>query len=279
MKYLYHYTNLETCIEKILTSKQLRFSNMSDLNDPKESKIKIEVRNWRKNHGTSLEKFRLEFFLNRKYSNSSKVICFSIDKKVHGDIIEGYNFPRMWDRYGKKYQGVCLKINKKIFLKENEEIISYNKVIRYSNAIPSVFVDVSEQDPEKITEKDITSMVINNLDSLFFLKHSDWEGESEFRVVQINMIAKNYCSIKESLEEIILGSNFKPVYLPSIQNLIKGTTYNLSKHFFYNNGFEIAVFDGNNFIYPAKGFEKLVLSLEDNNLTSILTPLKTKPAD
>lgn len=57
------------------------------------------------------------------------------------------------------------------------------------------------------------------MQALFFSKNIDWRTESEYRVVFFG--DEHYCSIKNSLNRIILGVDFKICYYPAIYEASK----------------------------------------------------------
>ena len=54
---------------------------------------------------------------------------------------------------------------------------------------------------------------------LFFSKRPDWSSEHEWRLLSLHN--QRMCNIRKSLKSIILGLDFDPAFLSSVQKLIQ----------------------------------------------------------
>lgn len=235
IKYLYHYTTLETFLEHILMESTLRLSPFEKVNDPIESK-----RNF---NGMYMSKFR-DIDLNdkriNKYENQykialinwSKVVCFSLDdiddlKEYTDHINRGYGKPRMWAQYADLHRGVCLIFDRELLGENMKESFSdsditggkviYKNHYNYEVGIPHSF-DYDNMDNIKL----IKNQILEHKDNLFFTKFKDWADEKEYRYIVINE-EKEFLKIsfKSELKGIVLGSEFPKVYLPVLKEYFK----------------------------------------------------------
>lgn len=214
-KYLYHYTKRETLIEYILPSLRLKLNSLKNTNDPKEKKISLfNFIDNVKFAGAYVEiKTRLQEYLDNEF----KMCCFSGDYVDENIEFSGFNLPRMWATYGDNHKGVCLKINRKKFCEENEidDQTRILKAVEYSSRVTHGLINNGDEfdlDYRKV----VNELIRDNLDNLYFVKHKDWQTEREIRFVSLER--KEYCSIYESLDSILLGMDFNKKYLASINS-------------------------------------------------------------
>jgi len=137
----------------------------------------------------------------------------------------------MWAHYGDNHKGICLEINKELFIKENSKKYDFNLFKE---------VEYFEFDRNNLPEhKNIDHSIMNeigmekylkeyfrkeHLDFLFFTKNKEWESESEIRLLHFSDTDDNeYCTINKSLKNIHLGINFNMSNLSCIQDLISDT--------------------------------------------------------
>lgn len=219
-EYLYHYTKRETLIEFILPSLKLKMNTLMNTNDPKEKKISLfNYFDNVKYAGTYID---MKIILKEILDNEYKICCFSGDFIEDGIGFSGMNLPRMWATYGDKHKGVCLKINLEKFCEENS-VDDKTRILKKVNYLSRLNhrLTYSEPDIDIDNRKAVELLINDNMDTLFFEKHKDWETEKEIRFVSFEK--RDYCSIKDSLDTILLGIDFDNKYLPSISSqLSKG---------------------------------------------------------
>ena len=115
---IYYYSKLSTALEFILPYSQLLLSPIMRTNDPKESKPQLFTYN--SNHKSGpIGMFELNEKCNLVLKDDCKVICFSKDYRNY----QGCHLSKMWAQYADNHRGVCLEIDKELFIKENQKII------------------------------------------------------------------------------------------------------------------------------------------------------------
>jgi hypothetical protein len=212
-KFLYHYTKRETLIEFILPSLRLKLNSLKNTNDPKEKKISLF--NFIDNVKYAGAYIEIKSKLQDVLDHECKICCFSGDYIDENIEYSGFNLPRMWATYGDNHRGVCLKINLEKFCEENsiDDQTRILKEVEYSSRINHGLTNYSS-DLDLNYHKVVNQLIKDNLNTLYFIKHKDWQTEREIRFVSLEN--KEFCSIKNSLDSILLGMEFNNKYLPSI---------------------------------------------------------------
>lgn len=222
---LYHYCKLSTAIDFILPDRQLLLNQMGKTNDPRENKSFVFA-------GSSMDPADLVNMTDRNSEISkeirrdSKILCLSANK---GDYF-GYELSRLWALYGGNHEGVCIALDREKFLAENVDKLKYGflKEVTYVPLNVRRALEHRKIDHDRIKEVGLTKYVRNefrleHLDYLFFTKNKEWESEHEARVLYFSDKKENeFCTIKDSLEAVYLGVDFKMNYLPSIRTLCQG---------------------------------------------------------
>lgn len=226
-QYLYHYTKLGTALEYILETRTLRFSKLSDLNDPRESKAWIPVGTGPNDDAT-----------NRAYSNGnsifsemrkrSEVLCFSIDD-LSFPLGMGCFRPRMWAQYAENHKGICLmfehkQLEQKVCDQLKAKATIFSKKIEYKDIPPKTsFSYESDMKFPQYIEK--------YKDLCFFTKNTDWKQEQEFRYVLITNQLKGDWNTPESfffgdaLKAIVCGADMPLAYTPILSAFKKNSAF------------------------------------------------------
>lgn len=205
-EYIYHYTKTRNLF-LILFFMHLKMSNLEETNDPRERLKYIEGvfqgNDFSQNECIQLiEKFR---------NNYPTITCFSGDSEDK----KGFNLPTMWAHYADSHKGICMKINTRKFIKENENLNCNFRGVKYISKTKFNWFEISEA-----TSKD------DILEDLVFSKRDDWSSENEWRLFSLEGVG--FCSVANSLESIILGLDFDISSLPLIR-LLKGETIKIEK--------------------------------------------------
>jgi hypothetical protein len=224
-KTIYHYCKLSTAIEYILPNKQLLLNSAGKTNDPRENKSFVfALKNISTNNYFDSAKHNDE--VSSALRKDCKVLCLSSD---HGTYF-GYEYSRLWALYGENHKGVCIGLNRELFVKENQSVLKagYFKKVIYNRLEEARRLPHKEFDLERnelLGQKTYLNEFRNeNIDHLFFTKNEEWESEQEYRMILFSKKKQNeYCSIQKSLTGIYLGVDFSEVYLPSIKALTNET--------------------------------------------------------
>jgi len=173
--YLCHYTSFDSLCS-ILSTMTLRVSSFACSNDIGELESNISCI-------LSSEKVRQ---VEQYIENHCSYVSFSIDKRIHAKYADpkcGYLIPSMWGIYADKSQGVCLVIDEKALIRENNSALSHAKWYKFTNIAYSKFQNlqiVSSQDtPDEITQK----LYMHLLGT----KHVSWSSEQERRLIGVDL--------------------------------------------------------------------------------------------
>ena len=250
---LFHYTKLQTALELILTSMQLRFSSFRNVNDPHERGYKSLSLNWsnREPIDESLidyNKYQREVDSIRQ--DESKLLCFSKNTstivKTGSSVLDtdlyyktGFFKMRMWAQYGDLHRGLCLAFSRDEMVeeikKEYGEFKLYRGDIKYKDSSldmrKAYHIELNNKALENFREFFISEHLIKHRDDLFFTKNTDWRDEFEYRLLLLtdNMKSDYFVQIKNSLKAVFCGLDFPDVYMSALRNLLKYTDVEIYK--------------------------------------------------
>lgn len=225
---IFHYTKVQTALEYILSTLELRFNKFLDSNDPREYKdSRIGPRYNVIIYDDDRMKKIQENIIQSKLEQY-KVICFCINPQSKKSDRYGWRKPRMWAQYSVNHNGVCLVFSKsklanqlnKSFKKKN---IFYGNV-GYTDFCYPKFKQYQLIDKRKLSiltdEEYIEYHIRKHKSELYFLKDIDFKDENEFRIIlKDNSPEYQYINILSSLIGIILGDKTPKVYIDLFQSL------------------------------------------------------------
>lgn len=246
---IYHYTKLETALEKILQNRSLRFSSFLNVNDPNECAFRDITVTYNRDRydGSKIDVPNYLKIVNEVRLERSKLICFSQNSEkisrmqplTTDDYYEtGFFKPRMWAQYGEFSRGICLSFSKDSLVtqieKEHKESYLYRSKIRYSDSSKEIRrafrFDVSDFMIENFDHYFIKEHLVKYREQLFFTKNSDWRDEREYRFLLITDNDKEYhVGVKGSLQGIFCGVNFPDVYIHSLKQMTRDLNVDIFK--------------------------------------------------
>lgn len=226
-QYLYHYTTLETAVEKILYSGQLRLGPFAQTNDPRESQ------NWgiRSTDGAKNDRSfgQLMKLINEDRLKRCKVLCLTRDDMEHhrlGFGRRGFARARMWAQYAGNHRGICLIFDAaKLDAIINRTLGCKGKIykgsVEYTDSIAGV-TEASTFRIEEGCEAKLETIVKQHIDqyanTMFFNKNRDWKDETEYRYVFYSDDGEyQFIPIDNILKGLVLGVDFPQVYYPVIE--------------------------------------------------------------
>lgn len=220
---IFHFTKARTAIENILFDGKLRFSSMSEMNDPYEYKIAsplVVICDKRIGEDIFNEATTL---LMRTILKDSKVACFVKPSNEECDNFElPFIKPRSWAQYGEEQYGICLALSKSALLEniteEISEITTYKGSVTYDldTYSSSKKASLNNYNQNMSVEENIYSHLATHYKDIFLKKYNDFADENEYRIILVDR-SKNrrqylFCPLKGPLKAIILGDRFHKVY-------------------------------------------------------------------
>ena len=174
---LFYYTNAKTLL-LILENFKIKMSVLSKSSDLVERNYHMHLINPDKGKGK--QESQIE-------ADNNKYICFCTEpNKTNWEHKNtGYRLPNMWDMYADRHRGACIIIDKKEFIDENKTLELEEVEIKYTDVINEEW----------------------DLDTKMKYKLNSYRNENEIRF--ISKTAEEYCSIKNSVKNIILGVDFE----------------------------------------------------------------------
>jgi len=221
---IYYYCKLSTALKFILPHERLLLSPIMQTNDPRENRPQLFT--YTSNHkGGPIGILELNEKCNLVLKDDCKVICFSKDFRNY----QGCHLSKMWAQYGDNHKGVCLEIDKELFIKDNLKIIDssiFEDIIyiepdyrRRSTQLNINLIQYETEGNLDYLKKEFRNQYINQL---YFTKNDEWESESELRLLIFSETKEyEFCSITNSLIGIHLGVDFDYLYYPSIKHFSK----------------------------------------------------------
>jgi hypothetical protein len=218
---LYHYCKLSTAIEFILPAKQLLLNKLGKTNDPRENKSFVFA-GLNMDYSDPTRLIEPNHIISQEIRNGCKILCLCGDRSPYF----GYELSRMWALYGENHQGVCIELNKDVFLKENSDKIANGmfQPIKYYKLDVTQPISHRSVDYGRISDIGLQRYIKEefrpeNMEYLFFTKNHEWESEQEYRVLYFSENnGKEFCSISNSIECIHVGVDFNEHYLPALRN-------------------------------------------------------------
>ena len=228
---VYHYTSRDTAFEKILSSRQLRFSSIIDMKDPRESKMWtftwMDSKPNRDSFNMGLYKPVSANVVTDSFKYGCKILCFSQDNAKrtsnypHSLSGRGFFLSRMWSQYGQGHSGVCFAFDRdELDRTITEELVEEGRIYRGSVEYTENELEIHQAlgfDADTISDHGLDAAVEKHLDlfyeKLFLQKDADWKDENEYRwIIKTQDMKPEYVSITSSIRGIFLGIDFPTVY-------------------------------------------------------------------
>lgn len=218
-EYLFHYTSIDTLINHILPTRQIRLSSFATVNDPKEYKTFI-LQPWRRDPKNHTETYSfLESEIWPEFKKRLKVMCLVAEPQKSSEELLNYNNrgfvnSPLWHHYADKGEGVCLVFNKAYLIKTFKErfpLKSYHSPVAYKAiaANQQMTLDWAQMDMDAIEsigiEEYVDMHIMNFHKPMFFNKAPEWAYESEYRFIVTSENKFEYLDIKGCLEGIVFG--------------------------------------------------------------------------
>lgn len=253
-KYLYHYTNFETAI-KIISSKTLLFSSISQTNDTSESKIRMGFEyksTCNQDVYQDMVRKTTDYF--KECTQIVQLLCLSMDTKVRDNERQkylsamgnkdpyydvsgrGFALPRMWAQYANNNEGVCFILNKAKLLEQVQTRITFTKSapVKYKRLFDKYVVTADRMKIlyERISllengDLALIDMIQKDKDFLnynFFEKLDDWKNEHEYRIIALTGKKDSRIPIRglvSYLEGIVIGEKMDKAYEGTIRLLVE----------------------------------------------------------
>lgn len=244
---IYHYTKASTAIDYILYNEQLKFGKRKDSIDPTESRKasrrivftgsymdkEIDKKSFKKLNQLATRLTDLENLFHQicfcKNQNGHEFASMNYITQFRGnEEIFGFTKPRMWERYADNYSGVCIAFSKKKILENNSKkhslITKDVEYLKYSELDCRKVDNISGNYFFQVGFKKYKKEIEEIIESSFFCKHIDYDGENEFRVGAY--YEKDKCIAEEIRGEfhfkqtmmLDIGQSIKAIFISSFAN-------------------------------------------------------------
>jgi len=239
-QYICKYIGVTTLLLHVLPSKTIRLSPFKEMNDPRETNgggFELEPAVSDTPPYSMSEKTEIESSFRQRYKNNSFVFCATLDKKTGSkEMKRGYGMPRMWAQYGDNHAGACLVFDRaklqsladRKFLKD----CWYDRV-DYDPLMLSAGVGAYTFNYEEYKSKGFEyfkQLATQYKEQLYFRKHTDWQGEQEWRIATLSEEGSNtglLLPYEDALKYIVLGDRATENTIKAVRYMYSGNIHQL----------------------------------------------------
>jgi len=191
---IFHFATYEKAVN-ILLEKRLRFSNLKNMDDPREKDWRINSYIGDQavaNHGE--KPFKVMNDLTEKINLHYKIACFCRNKysrsryyhtESTSTTMLGYARLRMWSQYADKQAGVCIvfsipEMKKALRLQLGKQKLIFGKGVSYKRNFFNDY-EITRINDDALINPD--EHINKHRDKIFFTKYIDYKDENEYRFV------------------------------------------------------------------------------------------------
>ena len=221
--YLFHYTKAAG-LAGMLESNSFRMSSLQGLNDPRESKpLNLGFSTMGgtpvpspAEMGSALKE------INLLLKEQVYLGCFTAERDAlsdDGDYFRGYARARSWAQYADNHRGACLVFDRPALMAPFTAAVEAHTAGAIALCDYVTYIDRQTLDAQGIDTAQLRSVgaagiarrwIEEKADTLFFWKNTDWQSESEYRLVSVGISDRSAPTIpiRDVLVGIILGEEF-----------------------------------------------------------------------
>ena len=224
---LAHFTKADTLIKYILPTKQLKASNLTKLNDPRENKWTENSFSYTRLNPSNTARPPQQFkdrivTLSNELPEFIRIACFSSyihTEKQSTTLPEPHLNMRMWAQYGEDHKGACLIIDLETLKEKIESTlkdfhICTNEVNYCNNFIgptPLNMQTITEQsvkDIDSYFHETISAQLKREPSNYMLTKRTEWRDELELRAVFYSKDKTDlFIPIDNCIKKIYFGVN------------------------------------------------------------------------
>ncbi|GEM_PF-1716974 len=232
MKYLTHYTKLNTLLNYILDENKLLLNNISKTNDPFEYTKRLSSVGGSKDYGRKVTSKALRM-ISDIIEKNIRVGCF-----VSESVVESNDFTNlksivnapMWAYYGDNHNGAAIVFDKELLIKSCENLINYEWAIHSDSITYNEYLQFLNKHPNNLYLDDvdidsdisIAESIFKRANKFWFNKDPKWSFEEEYRIM-IFTESENQSKIDLSncIKAIVLGNKVSDFFINAIEKSLK----------------------------------------------------------
>lgn len=236
---LYHFTTLETGLEKILPNRSLRFAPLAGTSDPLEFEdiyhVGIDL-----GFGIETDDVLRHGSRVRDLRKRAGLVCFCSEKyDPEQPFLKGWKRARMWAQYAGFHRGICLVFHKarlesavRSALPNRWELLT--DPIGYCDeyVIGSGIMSATTLRPGDAVKESAQARLVREAKFLLYSKLNDFRDECEWRMVLVpdkdSSDSEHLVPVLDSLQAVILGTKFPDVYEDAILNCCRCDVFRVS---------------------------------------------------
>jgi hypothetical protein len=246
---LYHYTSSSVALDSVLAQGRLRLGLVELMNDPYESRprypnlsIAEGVPELGPDHGQTMKE------ADRLLRRAAKVACFTCDYELPDSVLNpqalpGYAHPALWAHYAAGHPGVCLRFSRRALAERLRSQLGprgllFDGAVEYPLEM-AFRAQAMGLDVEQIHEFGLDVVVTRYIEryhrELFFVKHTDWAEEREYRWVFVDPEPSPvYVTVAGALAGLVLGDAFPETRMDAVHHLAARFDLDVTRVHFFN---------------------------------------------
>jgi hypothetical protein len=222
-QYIYHYTTAETFLTKICFGYTHRLMMSNFFSESSNDPLEKEEWNVSSGGGSNPNNFKAvdmiaaaRFWKERSYRLS---FCMDLPERRDSDHYKdellglGCADSKMWAQYANKHTGVCIVLDKDLFIESIKDQIKDALLLDHSKVEYKTKVRTSSTDYDKAAQNGGKEYFLDKLriepKPFFFQKHIDWQHEQEFRTIAVFRDPNDvFVNIERCVRGLMLGTYF-----------------------------------------------------------------------
>lgn len=235
---LFHYTSVQTALEKILEEGTLRFSPITLTDDP------LEFNGY--DHHSAIGSIELVDKIAKQRPKfqeelkKSKIACFCQTEDISNKLKWGCSRSRMWSQHASGHTGVCLafsqeKLEASIKSSLSERTSLFSEPVDYTDSPRHLQADMRilrDECPDPVARVEQVAPFY------YFSKRNDYRDENEYRLVlydpSYTLVSSEYVDCIDALDTIILGCRTPDCYTGLFLDITTRLSINLRKINWYS---------------------------------------------
>jgi len=228
MKYLTHYTKLNTLLNYILNENKLLLNNISKTNDPFEYTKRLTSVGGSKEYSNEVYS-KIHSIISNVIEKNIRIGCFVYDTGFEltdfTKLKSIVNAP-MWAYYGDNHHGAAIVFDKELLIRACEnvikykwaihsDLITYNEYLQFLNNHPN---HLHLDDIDINSDISIAEEIFKRAHKFWFNKEPKWSFEDEFRIM---IFTESESQIKVDLSNcikaVVFGNKVSDFLITSIE--------------------------------------------------------------
>lgn len=232
MKYLTHYTKINTLLNYILDENKLLLNTITKTNDPFEYTKRLSSVGGSKDYGREVISKALDM-ISDIIEKNIRVACF-----VSETVVESNDFTNlksivnapMWSYYGDNHSGAAIVFDKELLINSCKNLIEYEWAIHsdpityneYSQFLNNHPNNLYLDDVDINSDISIAEGIFKRAKNFWFNKDPKWSFEDEYRIMVFTESENQFkIDISNSIKAIVFGNKVSDFLIDSLSKSLE----------------------------------------------------------